>query len=757
MRKIEAPNWLARAAESVGLATTIKQPENRLWTSGQAAFADPEHLFAGTDFPTYNPSQLVTKRGLHVFDAMRMDDQVKAAMQFKKLAVLAPGWEIQGPEEEGDDWIVKRFVEDQLERMPGTLTQSLLEIMSALDYGYSITEKVFEIVPDGEFANLVGLKKLQTVSPHGVELVINEFGELERVTQESLTKSGSVDLPKDKLVVWSHQKEFGNWYGRSDLEAAYRAWWAKNNVYKWLQMFLERFGIPPLFFTYNADKYIESEIEELKTLIKGIQAATMGVIPMRGEDSLDLLTPENRQQVAAAFEPAINMYNNDISRSLLMPGLLGMTSDASEGSFARSKVHFDAFMLVIDYLGQDLEETVVNEQIIRPLVDINFNTDGVYPVWRRLPASDDTRLDIYETWANLVSAKIVKRQAADERHIRSALEFPEREIDDDEEYLDPEPPPSDQPPPMPPMPDDEGDETDDDEEDMAQRERTTHEERVDFQAIEAALDESEADASEAMVAILTAEKDRIVKAVEGGKLSPTSDVLNQREVRRLGRVLRAEMLDTFERGRGDFRAEVRGAEFETPSAVRPRSAERYLSNKAFWVTGVVSQALESQVQSLLVEALRNGESQKKTADKIEAAFAPHIGRPGIIDDERVTSPHRLETIIRTNINDSYNQGRLVELRDPEIARFVQGVQYSAILDTRTTDICTHLDMKVFRPGDPDLDTLTPPNHYNCRSIIVPIILDEDIRDADLITAEGKGTAADLIPPNFGGSPTGDRR
>lgn len=54
-----------------------------------------------------------------------------------------------------------------------------------------------------------------------------------------------------------------------------------------------------------------------------------------------------------------------------------------------------------------------------------------------------------------------------------------------------------------------------------------------------------------------------------------------------------------------------------------------------------------------------------------------------------------------------------------------------------TDCCRHLDGKQFYPTDPYLDRLTPPRHWNCRSILVPI------KDADQIDSALLVTSADF--------------
>lgn len=52
---------------------------------------------------------------------------------------------------------------------------------------------------------------------------------------------------------------------------------------------------------------------------------------------------------------------------------------------------------------------------------------------------------------------------------------------------------------------------------------------------------------------------------------------------------------------------------------------------------------------------------------------------------------------------------------------IQSVQYSAILDSRTTPICSALDGKTFKVGDGP----RPPQHFNCRSTTIAVFDDQE--------------------------------
>src|SRR4030067_1095448 len=96
---------------------------------GEVAQADPLNLFNGVGFRPYNPSILLTRKGMGVIDDMRKDEQIKAATGFKKHVVLSSGWEIVSPADQPEDWEVTEFVKWNLEQyFEDTLEEALLGV-----------------------------------------------------------------------------------------------------------------------------------------------------------------------------------------------------------------------------------------------------------------------------------------------------------------------------------------------------------------------------------------------------------------------------------------------------------------------------------------------------------------------------------------------------------------------------------------------------------------------------------------------------
>ena len=134
--------------------------------------------------------------------------------------------------------------------------------------------------------------------------------------------------------------------------------------------------------------------------------------------------------------------------------------------------------------------------------------------------------------------------------------------------------------------------------------------------------------------------------------------------------------------------------------------------------------------------------------KLNDLFEPFVGDDTVLRDGEPIPAYRLENIVRTNATEAFNLGRLEMARDPDIAEFIQGMEYSAVIDGRTTPVCILLDGKIIPLEDPELDRLLPPNHFNCRSLLVPVTLDIQTKEEDFITPSEIGQAKELIQDGF---------
>lgn len=82
-----------------------------------------------------------------------------------------------------------------------------------------------------------------------------------------------------------------------------------------------------------------------------------------------------------------------------------------------------------------------------------------------------------------------------------------------------------------------------------------------------------------------------------------------------------------------------------------------------------------------------------------------------------TATRQAEGIARTAITYMANRAHMAAYQENEDV--LSGVEFTATLDSRTTPICARWDGTVWALDDPRIQT--PPLHFNCRSVLVPVV------------------------------------
>ncbi|CAK0742005.1 Phage head morphogenesis protein [Azospirillaceae bacterium] len=110
----------------------------------------------------------------------------------------------------------------------------------------------------------------------------------------------------------------------------------------------------------------------------------------------------------------------------------------------------------------------------------------------------------------------------------------------------------------------------------------------------------------------------------------------------------------------------------------------------------------SRVESELRQAVSLGEPVRTAAKRLERVG--ELGR---------TSAVRLA---RTALNATANRAQMTQWRDPEVKQYAEGWRFTAILDSRVSQVCAALHGQIFSLDRTDAPF--PPRHPNCRSSVV---------------------------------------
>jgi len=135
-----------------------------------------------------------------------------------------------------------------------------------------------------------------------------------------------------------------------------------------------------------------------------------------------------------------------------------------------------------------------------------------------------------------------------------------------------------------------------------------------------------------------------------------------------------------------------------------------IEQNVFYIKRSTELHATTKVYDSINKALENGSTYKEWLKDIE----PHIAiKAGIAKNGWYS-----ELVYNQNMINAQAAGHYDELTD--ITDYAPYWEYVGVADDRQTDICRQLDGKIYRFDDPIWASIYPPNHFNCRSMVVAL-------------------------------------
>lgn len=742
----------------------------------------------GGKFEAFNPDELVARKGADIYRKMLRDPQVKAAFYLLLDMIVSRQFRF---EKFSDDPLQEEISEFFLHNinvtLHGTWIQALKNVLMAKATGYSVNEKVFDVTQFNGRDRWV----ISAIKPKPFETFIFEqdnFGRVKNLIQEQVASRKNLD-PR-KFIIYQANPELDSIFGESDLRAAYRAYWEKDNIQKFWNIYLERIagGFVVANPQENAPNLNPTEKRDFENILQNITQATAIRAPQGY--NIEVVNGVNTD----AFERAVKHRDLQIAKALLTPNQLGFSEDTGAGSQAKARQQFDTFFMVVKEQGELLADAM-NEQLFKELAWWNFGTLDC-PRFTFEEFTNDQKIAIAEAWTDAVQKGSVINTFNDELRTRELLQYESRE--EDTEGLKPtnDNPDTDQnadgndeiqageiPEETLDLKDAEFTHTDDilfDPSNAGISPEETHMARVNVAELKVIFQENEETFFEKLSVVVDKAFDEVLEmfVVIGKRLERKDDPDFDMEKAlidlnnsitpgtkiEMNQTIKRFLRDAYDDGRLVAQEEINKALDQVPdpqmsekikanivfskkTAVRPRTenhedyvwsvkhfvdgldldtAEKYFTAKAFWITGDITDEMIEKAKLVILNGIRDEMSVDQMVDELQAVLQLLIGKidPSTGEPNKFDRP-RLNTIIRTNITDAFNQAQLAVFTDPELGDFVQALEYSALIDTRTTQFCNTYHGRKFLLNDPIWGSITPPNHFNCRSRTIALtVLDE---------------------------------
>ena len=293
------------------------------------------------------------------------DSQVSTGYDILKYLLSSKQWIlIANDNDEGN--ISYEFINSMLFNMETELQEVVKKSLTAMLWGFSCQELLYAINSNGRLIikNIVPLH-IKTLQNEPFQY--NDNGELISIHQEY--KSETVDIPVNKVLIYSFNANYDEDYGNGLLNDFKDIVEDKVNINNWLMTFLERHESPTLYGKTNDPRSRDAILDAFDDVKEGSNGIVVGE-----NDELGTLESNHRGET---FFKTLQYKDNQIFRRYYLGNLL-LGDNSQTGTYAQSQTQLDFGQLVFDGILEEIANTI-QKQIINPIIEYNFGSIETAP------------------------------------------------------------------------------------------------------------------------------------------------------------------------------------------------------------------------------------------------------------------------------------------------------------------------------------------------------------------------------------------
>ena len=706
-------------------------------------FKEDLELHAGLKYKLENPDTLISDKNtdLTLYDKMLSDDKIKSTIELKKRLTLSIPYDIQPASNDPKDTEISTVISQMLENMDVKFSNVMDNMLDSMIYGFKVGELVFDII-DGK----VTLKNIKVKHSIFYDFDYDEYGNFTKLFVgyrygKRIEIEG--DDIKRKFVIFTYPyAKDGNMYGDSDLKSIYPQWYAKDHIFKWRNIRLQNWGSPIPVVKYDTNKTSQAELDDLVDMLDHLQDNMYVVVPstrgvdgqLNGKFDIQLLETTGNASTTE-YQDAIDQIDKQIARGLLIADKIGF-SESDGGSYALGETQTDTLFKIIEDLHGRLED--VFNPIVKMLVDYNFDVEE-YPVLKFAKMTDKIKA---ETLAILIDKGVVDKTETWIRKYVGIPELTEEEQDEIDERkngekeveLDIA------------QPDVEEELASEDEKKKDGVSPFKNDDPIkDLQKVQDIYDRAEADFVRQYDAIHKDNSEYLISQVNKKELATNIKQLDALKIKKTelkdllsiyytklyleGKVYALDTIskrtDLSKMKIDKYQIDEDEYEFLDKSFIdkylkkygatinkTDKAALKKLRDTAYLYVGDIESRMTKIVKDTVVNGTRNGLTLETITSQV---------RDLLTEDRKKYA----ETTARTTQSSAFNDAATNMYNGETVKPLIEAYMYSAVLDEATTDFCREHDGHVIYASDPELQRITPPNHFNCRSVLVPIFVEDN--------------------------------
>lgn len=301
------------------------------------------------------------KESLEILD----DDQVKVAYLIFSHILCSKKYSLSSPDDNSE---VLGFIDNMFKDMEVEIIDIVKCLLTAVLYGNSANELMFNVNEEQKLT-VTNVIPINQSTLENKPFNFNDDGDVISIHQTPPTGK-AIDIPIEKILLYSYDKLFDNPYGRGVLRQLKPIVKEKQDLNNWSMTDAKRHSSPIMVGKSDNPSSRDGMLDAFDDINAGATGITCGT-----DESIDSVGGNGS---ADDYRVRIQMKDNQILRLFFIPDLL-MASNTT-GSYAQSQTQLNFLYTIYNGILEDIAN-VIQRQIINPIIQFNFGDTVKAPVF----------------------------------------------------------------------------------------------------------------------------------------------------------------------------------------------------------------------------------------------------------------------------------------------------------------------------------------------------------------------------------------
>ena len=321
------------------------------------------------------------------------DTQVKVGWDILNYFLLSKSYIITSASDDPEDVAIKEFVEDMIENMTIPFREVDKNLNTAIKYGFSANERVYTLNKDNRIV-IDAIYPIHMKTLQDEPFIFDAKGELIGIHQES--DYGTVDIPIEKIMLYSFDAEFDEVSGHSILTEISDFTNDKKAILNWLLTYLHKHENPTLYAKVSKGSAAKAIRKALDAISGGKTNITVGQ-----DDELGVLESSHRGDT---FFKALTLIDNYIFRRFYL-GNLALGDPSQTGSYSQGETQMKMSHSVFNGIQEDKANAW--QKLINEIVEMNFGISAKKPKFAYESFTEKDYLNLVNTLKDLVTDGVI--------------------------------------------------------------------------------------------------------------------------------------------------------------------------------------------------------------------------------------------------------------------------------------------------------------------------------------------------------------